>query len=405
MESIVEYRLTETQEALRDAVRDFVRKEVKPQALQREWIGDSQQRIPWDWIEALSRMGVRTMTVPKEFGGPGADTITACLIGEELASGDLGLGVIFDQVWKFVPLITTACSDEQRERYLPEFMSDDRYLLAVGLHEDNAGSDHFLPYNMPPHGAKTTAVQSANGDWIINGTKSYISSGGAAKLNVILARTQPGTGGVNGLGAFFAELGSPGFTIGRIENKIGQRLVQNGELIFDNFRVPANNVLGDPANGLASLRDHLRGRGMPEAAATTLGVARAAFEAALDHARSHVQGGTEIINHDIIALMLADMELQLETARLLIWRAAWGADHSEPLDLRLPPMAKEYASEVAVNICIKAMEIFGGAGIMMELPMQKYVRDSLTFLHSEGTNQIMRLRRANILRGGPSAPF
>lgn len=405
MESIIEYRLTEAQEVLRDAVRDFVRKEVKPQALQREWIGDSQQRIPWDWIEALSRMGVRTMTVPKEFGGPGADTITACLIGEELASGDLGLGVIFDQVWKFVPLITTACSDEQRERYLPEFMSDDRYLLAVGLHEDNAGSDHFLPYNVPPHGAKTTAVQSANGDWIINGTKSYISSGGAAKLNVILARTQPGTGGVHGLGAFFAELGSPGFTIGRIENKIGQRLVQNGELIFDNFRVPANNVLGDPANGLASLRDHLRGRGMPEAAATTLGVARAAFEAALDHARSHVQGGTEIINHDIIALMLADMELQLETARLLIWRAAWGADHSEPLDLRLPPMAKEYASEVAVNICIKAMEIFGGAGIMMELPMQKYVRDSLTFLHSEGTNQIMRLRRANILRGGPSAPF
>ena len=405
MESMVEYRLTEIQEDLRDAVRAFVRKEVMPHAIRREWIEDPAERLPWDWIEALSRMGVRTMTVPKEFGGPGADTITACLIGEELASGDLGLAVIFDQVWKFVPLITTACSEEQRDRYLPQFMSDDRYLLAVGLHEDNAGSDHFLPYNVPPHGAKTTAVQDSNGDWIINGAKSYISSGGVARLNVILARTQPGTGGVNGLGAFFVELGSPGFSIGRIENKIGQRLVQNGELIFDNCRVPARNVLGDPTNGLASLRDHLRGRGMPEAAATTLGVARAAFEAALDHARSHVQGGTEIINHDIIALMLADMDLQLETARLLIWRAAWAADHSEKLDLRLPAMAKQYASEVAVDVCIKAMEIFGGAGIMMELPMQKYVRDSLTFLHSEGTNQIMRLRRANILRGGPPAPF
>ncbi|MCL4231010.1 MAG: acyl-CoA dehydrogenase family protein [Dehalococcoidia bacterium] len=405
MESIIEYRLTEEQLALQKVVREFVRREVAPQAGQREWISSPQERFPWDWVEKLSKMGIRTMTVPREYGGPGADTITACVIGEELSAGDLGLGVIFDQVWKFVPLITTACSDEQRSRYLPAFLGDDRYLIAVGLHEDTAGSDHFLPYNVPPHGAKASAVRASDGSWLLNGAKTYISNGGVAKLNVILARTQPGTGGVDGLGAFFVELGAPGFTIGRIENKCGQRLVQNGELIFENVRVPAEDVLGDPLSGLSALREHLRGRGMPEAAATTLGVARAAFEAALEHARTHVQGGTNIINHDIIALMLAEMELQLETARQLIWRAAWAADHGETVDLRLPPMAKEYASEVAVNVCIRAMEIFGGAGIMMELPMQKYIRDALTFLHSEGTNQIMRLRRANLLRGGPRPPF
>lgn len=405
MESIIEYRLTEEQRALRDTVRAFIRKEVTPQVLQREWIEDPAKRMPWDWVEALSRMGIRTMTVPEEFGGPGADTITACLIGEELSAGDLGLGVIFDQVWKFVPLITTACSEEQRERFLPQFMSDHRYLIAVGLHEDTAGSDHFLPYNVPPHGAKMTAVQGSDGYWTLNGSKTYISNGGLAKLNLILARTQPGTGGVEGLGGFFVELGSPGFSIGRIENKVGQRLVQNGELILNDCRVSPNNVLGDPRQGLGPLRDHLRGRGMPEAGATSLGVARAAYEAALEHARTHVQGGTEIINHDSIALMLAEMDLQLETARLLLWRAAWAADHADEVDLRLPAMSKEYASEVAVKICISAMEIFGGAGIMMELPLQKYIRDTLTFLHSEGTNQIMRLRRANLLRDGIRPPF
>lgn len=405
MDSNFDYRLTDEQIKFRDTVRDYCDRNVRPQAMEREWIEDPGERIPWDWIEDLSKMGVRTMTVPEEFGGPGVDTVTACLIGEELSAADLSLGVIFDQTWKFVPLITTACTDAQRERYLPQFMEDDRYLLAVGLHEDDAGSDHFLPFNEPPHGAKMTAVQQDNGDWILNGRKSYISMGGVAKLHIVLARTQPGTGGVRGLGAFFVELGKPGFTLGRVENKLGQRMVHNGELILEDCRLSADEVLGDPEAGLLSLRNELRGRGMPEAAATTLGVARAAYEAALEHARTHVQGGTEIINHDSIALMLVDMDTKLETARQLIYRAAWGCDQPGELDMRLPSMAKQYASVVAVDVCIQAMEIFGGAGIMFELPMQKYVRDALTFLHSEGTNQIMLLRQANLLRRGTPPPF
>ncbi len=405
MESIIQFGFTEEQLKFRDTIRDYCQTNVASQSMEREWIKDPLERIPWDWIEDLSKLGVRTMTVPEEFGGPGADTITACLIGEEISAADLSLGVIFDQTWKFVPLITTACTPEQSERWLPQFMEDDRFLLAVGLHEDNAGSDHFLPYNEPPHGAKMTAVSDGNGGWILNGQKSYISMGGVAKLTLVLARTVPGTGGVRGLGAFFIEPGMPGYSVGRVENKLGQQMVHNGELLFDDCHVPADHVLGDPEAGLASLRDHLRGRGMPEAAATTLGTARAAYEAALEHARTHIQGGTEIINHDSIALMLVEMDTMIETARLLIWRAAWATDHAETLDLRLPAMSKQYASEVAVHVCIKAMEIFGGAGYMMELPMQKYIRDTLSFLHSEGTNQIMLLRQANLLRRGIAPPF
>lgn len=403
MQSLVSYALTEEQVALRDAVRSFVSREVRPTALARERILDPAERAPWDWIETLSRLGVRTMPVPEEFGGAGADVLTTCLIGEELAAGDLGLAVIFDQTWKFIPLITTACTPEQRARYLPAFLADDRYLLALGLHEDGAGSDHFLPYNVAPHGGKATAVQDSDGSWVLNGAKTYISNGGLARLHVIVARTQPGTGGVEGQSAFFIEEGTPGFTIGRIENKVGQVISQNAELILDNCRLPAQNLLGEPHRGMRTLGKATRGRGMPQAAATCLGVARAAYEAALAHARTHVQGGTEILNHDIVGLMLADMDLKIETARQLTWRAAWAVQNAERGDQRLAEMSKQHASDMAVEVCVSAMEIFGGAGIMLEQPAQKYVRDALTFLHSEGTNQVMRMRRINRLRGASDA--
>lgn len=403
MLSLVSYQLTEEQLLLRDAVRAFIDKEVRPQALARERIADPAERVPWQWIEGLSRMGVRTMPVPEQFGGAGADVLTTCVIGEELAAGDLGLAVIFDQTWKFIPLITTACSERQRERYLPPFLADDRYLLALGLHEDGAGSDHFLPYNVAPHGGKATAAQQADGSWLLNGAKTYISNGGLAKLQVVVARTEPGTGGVEGQSAFFIEEGTPGFSVGRIENKVGQVSSQNAELILHDCRLPAGNLLGELHRGMRTLGRATRGRGMPQAAATCLGVARAAYEAALSHARSHVQGGTPIINHDIIALMLADMDLKIETARQLTWRAAWAVQNAERGDQRLAEMSKQYASEIAVQVCVSAMEVFGGAGIMLEQPAQKYVRDALTFLHSEGTNQIMRMRQANRLRGASDA--
>ena len=398
MKSLLNYQLTPEQTELRDRVRSFVEANVKPGTAQREWLPNHSDRIPWDWIEALSDMGVRTLPVPEQFGGPGADVMTCCLVGEELAAGDLGLAVTFDQTWKFVPLITTACTEEQRQRHLPGFLSDRRHLLALGLHEDGAGSDHFLPYNVAPHGGKTTAALDGHGGWILNGRKTYVSNGGVAKLHVVLARTEPDTGGAAGLTAFFIPLGTPGFSVGRVEDKVGQRLVQNAELIFENCRVADSDRLGERGLGMRTTGLALRGRGMPEMAATAIGVARAAFEAALDHARTHVQGGTEIINHDQIALMLADMDLRIESARQLMLRAAWAADNGARIDRRIPEMAKEYASEMAISVCIRAMEVFGGAGIMLENPAQKYVRDALTFLHSEGTNQILRMRRANVLR-------
>jgi len=391
----VGFGLAPEQSAVKQLIRAFVEREVKPAALERDRRADHAGRIPWDWIETLSAMGVRTMPVPVELGGVGAGVLTCCVAGEELAAGDLGLAVALDQTWKFVPLITNACTGEQRERFLPAFLEDPRYLLAIAVHEDNAGSDHFLPYNVPPHGAKTTARPDGHGNWVLDGAKTYISNGGLARLHIVLARTEPGTGGIEGLTAFFVERDTPGFTIGRVDDKLGQRLVQNAELIFDGCVVAEANMLGGRGEGMRITRRHMRARGMPQVAATAIGVARAAFEAAREHARSHVQGGTEIVNHDIVALMLADMDLAIEAARTLTWRAAVACDTGDRVDPRLPEMAKELASETAVKVCLQALELFAGAGIMLDHPAQKYVRDAVTFYHSEGTNQVMRLRRAN----------
>ncbi|MFQ5879287.1 MAG: acyl-CoA dehydrogenase family protein, partial [Dehalococcoidia bacterium] len=322
MKSIVEFRLTEEQEMLRKTLDQFVEKEVKPDCRRREKIEDPAERIPWDWITALSKMGIRTLAVPEEYGGGGAGCLTLCIAGEELAVGDLGLSVIFDQTWKFTYFITAAANQEQRNRYLPRFMEDDTFLLAMGQTEETGGSDHSLPYNEPGAGLRTTAVparRNGHDGWLINGRKIYISNGGIAKLHVIRARTDPTTGGIVGTTAFFVELDTPGFTVGRVEDKIGQRLVQNGELIFEDCWVPAENLLGELHRGWELALRYSRGTSNTEAAATVLGVARAAFEDALAYAKQRVQGGKPIIGHQAIKLMLADMLTQIRAARALIW--------------------------------------------------------------------------------------
>ncbi|MFQ5879680.1 MAG: acyl-CoA dehydrogenase family protein [Dehalococcoidia bacterium] len=406
MKSMLEFRLTEEQLKLKETIKEFVDKEVKPDCRRREKIEDPAQRVPWDWITTLSKMGLRTMVVPEEYGGSGVDWHTICVAAEELAVGDLGLAIALNQTWIFTLNITEVANDEQRARYLPPFMADDTFLLAAGMTEPDAGSDHFLPYNEPGHGARTTAVPAQyNGrdGWVINGRKHYISNGGTAKLYTIMARTDLTRGGIEGLSAFFVELGTPGFTIGQIHNKIGQRLVQNAELVFDDCWVPAENLIGVEDRGRESLAlVSSKRRRINSESATALGVGRAAFEDALPYAQQRVQGGKPIIQHQAIKLMLADMATHIKAARLLIWQAAWNADHPEEFDPSAGRMANQFASEVAFQVCKMAVEIFGGAGIMRESPVEKYLRDAATLLHSGGTNQINRLRVGDALEGLPT---
>ncbi len=400
MKSTMDFRLTDEQQALRHMIKRFVDAEVKPDCRRREAIEDPAARIPWDWITTLSRMGLRTLAVPEYLGGPGADCLTLCMAAEELAVGDIGLAVILDQTWRYTFVLTEACSEEARQRYLPRFLEDDSYVLAIAQTEPDAGSDNILPFNQPGSGLRTMAVRErrhGEDGWLINGRKMFISNGGAAKLQMVRVRTDPSRGGIEGSSYFLVELGSPGLRVGHVDDKVGQRLVQNAELIFDDCWVPASNLVGPEGRSWEVVLRYARGKGATEGSATFLGVARAAFEEALAWAKQRVQGGSPIIRHQAVKMMLADMLGLVRTTRALLWQCAWMTDHHEDYDPALPSILKIFASEAAVNVCKIGMEIFGGAGSMRDCPIEKLMRDAMTLLHSDGTNQIHRLRIGNVL--------
>lgn len=388
----MEFEPSQEQLTLRDLVRGYVQREVVPVAHLREKIWADEQRFPWDLVEKGSELGLRTLTVPADFGGPDIDVLTTCMLGEELAAGDLGVAVIFDQVWKICRYLSRAATDDLQRDFWPEFLRDPRHLLAIAYTEPDLGSDRYLIFNDPKSVMRTRAVSSGGG-WLINGTKHFISNGSVAKTYVVFCNTDPGQPMARGTTTFLVQAGTPGFRIGQIHRKIGQKLVMNAELIFEDCWVPDAQRLG-PVGEAFQLRARFAGESQVEAGATALGVGRAAYEAALGWASERVQGGRRVIEHQEIACMLADMATRIEAARTLLWRAAWAADRGDPQAARLGAMAKVLASETAFDVSRMAVEVHGGYGIMEDIGVEKYLRDAVTFLHSDGTNQVHRLRVA-----------
>jgi len=397
--------LTPEQREIRETVRDFVQREIRPIALQRDRLEDFDERFPWEALDQASRMGLRTMALSEKNGGAGADNLTCCIVAEELAVGDVGVSATLSQtstlarVW-FDRVMTPG----QRERFLPPFLADDRYHLAFAGHEPD--TDLGWSYYRPPattSGYKTTAVRDGNGDWVINGVKNFITNAPIAKLIAVQLRTVSKSGS-SGVSALLVPRDAPGLTI-REHDKVGRRLGSNGELAFQDCRVPAENLLGEEGRSPFLGGASALGRRIPRFQAMNLGIGRAAYEAALEYAKLRVQGGRPVIEHQSVGLALADMAIKLEVARNMIWHVAWASDHLEAYadaslpDLPLQTIAKVFTSETVQQVCLEAAQIFGGMGVMREAPMQKYVRDALIFLHSESTNSVARLRIAEALAG------
>ena len=398
--------LTSEQQAIRDTVRDFVRREIKPIALERERLENFDERFPWEVLDQASRLGLRTLALSEEAGGAGADNLTSCIVTEELAVGDVGIAATLAQTSALARIwFDRAMNAEQRARFLPQFLTDDRYHLATAGHEPDTdlGWSYHRP-TVPGASYKTTAVRDGNGDWVINGVKNFITSAPIAKLIAVHVRTGSAQAGTLGISSLLVPGDTPGLTI-REHDKVGRRLGSNGELVFQDCRVPAENLVGE--EGKSTLVGSLRppGRGMPRFQAMNLGIGRAAYEAALEYAKLRVQGGRPIIEHQAVGLTLANMAIGLETARSLIWQVAWASDHAEAYadgslpELPLQTIAKVVTSETVQRVALEAAQIFGGMGVMRELPMQKYVRDALIFLHSENSNDVARLRIAEELAG------
>ncbi len=380
--------LTEEQLEIRDLARRFRKEVIDPiEPHKREWIEDHDDRFPWSVVEEGSRRGLRTLTVPREYGGREASVLELCLVVEELAAGDMGIAVIFDQTWKVCDMLAGLATPEQRAWFFPTFTADHRYLLAIGVAEPDHGTDvHLSKRLMEVEGRQVAISTTARWDqdtWILDGSKLMPSCGSTAKLVVVMAETEPDRPIHLGCSYFLLPADTSGFRVSRVWDKISQRLVDNAGLVFEGCRLPAQRLLGN--RGEARTHPTTAG-GNIEAAATTLGSARGAYEAALQHARRRVQGARPIIEHQAIGMMLAEMASELESARALTWRAAAAFDAGDTTT-PLQYMAKWHAAEVAVRVCVKAMEVLGGASILRDTPVQKYLRDCLSFLHSDGTQQ------------------
>ncbi|MFQ5878556.1 MAG: acyl-CoA dehydrogenase family protein [Dehalococcoidia bacterium] len=399
--------LTPEQLVIRQTVREFVEAEIKPIALGRDRVETFEERFPWEVLIKGSQIGMRTLALSQEHGGGGGDTLTCCIVAEEVAVGDVGIAVTLNQTSTFSHLLfDQATTPQQRQRFLTDFLADHRYHLVMAGHEPDTdlGWNYFQPL-VPGTGYKTTAVRDGDSHWVISGAKNFITNGKIAKLIMVQARTDPTKLGLAGVSTFLVARDTPGLSI-REHDKVGRRLGSNAELFFDDCRVPAENLLGEEGrNPLLGAGAGLLGRGSPRFQALNLGVGRAAYEAALAFSRLWVQGGKPIVEHQAVGLALAEMTVGLEVARSMIWKAAWAADHPEAYSdgslpgLPLQTIAKVFTSETVHRAAVMAMQLFGGMGVMRELPMQKYVRDALIFLHSEATNDVARLRIAEALAG------
>ena len=383
----------ENQRAILETVKRFADAEVKPRAAALDANTDPAESFSWEIVEKADAMGIRTMTLDERWGGLGTDALTTSMVIEELGTADLGVSVIFAQTLKIAQIMQQALSEEQQKRVLPQFAKDPRGMLAIGITEPDNASNYFIPFPVP---FRTTATKT-DGGWIVNGMKHFISNGNRASFYLLFVQTEKGKPMNEGSTCFLVERDRPRFTIGRVHDKMGERLANNAELIFQDCFMPDENVVGKIGKGFDVL-----GKFLPYsnayAASSILGVAVALHRKAIDWASVRVQGGKPLIEHDGIRAQLAEMKMLIDASRSYIHRACWLAEHQDRgWDNTLGVLPKCMASQAAWKIATWCLEIHGGHGYMKEFGVEKLLRDAAAFLHSDGVNRTLFLKAANLM--------
>ena len=370
----MDYFLTEEQKHIQALARRIAEEKVVP--IRAEL--DEKQEFPWSIMKTCADTGIFGVNIPEEYGGTGGGTFENCIVVEELSKACLGVSVSYAASLLGAYPILLGGSEEQKKKYLPEIASG-RKLGAFGLTEANAGSD--------AQGIRTEAKKVGD-EYILNGTKQWITNGGEAEIYSIVAITDKNKGG-RGATAFILEKGMEGFSFGKKENKLGIRASATRELVFQDCKVPKENVIGREGMGfILAMRTFDRTR--PGIGAQAVGVAQGALEAAVNYAREREQFEKKIISFQAVQHMLADMAMQVEAARALVYAVARCID-SNPKDFsKVSAMAKVFPSDVAMKVTVDAIQIFGGYGYMKEYPVEKMMRDAKILQIYEGTNQIQR---------------
>jgi len=371
----MDFQITEEQEQLRRAVRDFAQREVAPHVL--EW--DEGNIFPLDVIRKMGPLGYMGSVFPEEYGGAGLDYLSYCIIIEELSRVDPSVGLI-------VAAHTSLCSnhiylagdEEQKRKYLPK-LARGEWIGCWSLTEPEAGSD--------AGGTRSQAV--LEGDyWVLNGSKTFCTNAHYAQVCVGMCVTDRAASH-HGISAFLIDTSTPGFRLGRKENKLGMRASATGEVIFDNLRLPRSGLLGRQGEGFVDSLRILDG-GRISIAALSIGIAQGAYDAALKYSKQRRQFGRFISEFQAIQHKLVDMATQIEAARLLTYRAAWLHSQKRSVN-KESAMAKLFASEMAVKVCDEAVQIHGGYGFIKEYGVEKFYRDVKLCTIGEGTSEIQRL--------------
>jgi len=371
---VISFDLTEEQKALQEMAHSFAEKEMRPKAA----FYDREEKFPEEVMRKAFEAGFLTCNVPVEYGGGGLTDLEMVIISEELAWGCAGMyTTMMANSLAFTPLILFG-TEEQKKKFLTPFtqkMSFASYCLT----EREAGSDTS---------AIKTMARKDGSDYVLNGSKCFITNGGVASLYVVFANAAPEKG-ARGITAFLVPRETPGIAIGKIEDKMGHRASNTAEIFFEDVRVPSENIIGRLGQGfLIAMRTFDRTRAAVGAAG--VGLARAALEYAVDYAKTRVQFGKPIATFQAIAFKIAQMAMEIEAARMLVWKAAWLVDQGLPCGLN-SAMAKCFGSDLAMWTALEALQIFGGYGYMKDYPVEKLVRDAKLLQIYEGTNEIQRL--------------
>ncbi len=381
---MLDFQLSDEQRAWQKVARDFSENEIRPIAEKLDRSENLVADFPWDMIRKASKAGLRTVSLPRQYGGPQLDMLTWLVIIEELGAVDIACAKIFSQCWKLVRAIAGRGTQDQKDRFLTAFRDDDTYLLTAGRTEPGAGSDNHLPYEEPSAGVKLTAERRGD-HYVLNGRKHFVSHAPVSKLLIIAARTDKTVGTTAGTSSFLLTRGTPGLTFGQAHDKVGFRIYLQGEINCDNVVVPIENLLGGK-EGPAVYEVVVRNI---ELAVYAVVVARAALDAAVRHA-------TESGNKAAVSALLGELHQEVEAARAFLWRATWLAEHKVQ-DRSLTMSAKVFCTEMAVRVCVRALEICGGEALLRETPVQKYVRDALALPHMDATNPINKLKIAKFM--------
>jgi len=375
--------MTSDEQMLIDMVRDLARDKVAPRAAAIDATGE----FPWDMKELLAKQDILAMPFPEEYGGLGSSELTILRTIEELSKACATTALLLCVQQLGALPILLAGTEEQKQRWIPRLATGE-WLSAYGLTEPGSGSDA---------GAMRTRAERRGDTYVLNGLKHFITNAGIAHVNTIFASTDPSKG-TRGISAFVVEDGTPGFHLGKVENKMGIRGSQTGELVFEDCVIPAANLLGQEGEGfkigLATL-DRTR----PGIAAQALGIAQGALDFAANYAKERVQFGKPIFENQAIQFMLADMDIKVEAARQLIYHVGELMDAGTPRFTRESAIAKTYASDIAIEVTNDAIQVLGGYGYMKEFPVERMMRDAKICQIYEGTNQIQRMVIARALAG------